>query len=103
MLYFVFNLGSYEGAVRLYHFTNEQLLLKARLECQAARLPEPQTFADAIEHLQQTAFQIEAFGSVETAEQWAATYTGFRAAEVRAELARYQRRHISANGDELAP
>jgi hypothetical protein len=84
-----------DGSAKFYEIADARLLLKVAIETQAACLPMPSTMYDAHEYLRAHCYQLEIFGSVEDAEDWAESYTGFRACEVRAELARYALRRES--------
>lgn len=92
MYYIIFQLGSYQGAVRVMHLPDELLLFKMKLDCNACSYPPPKNAAEALACFKATAFELQSFPTLEDAETWACTYHGFRAEEVRAELRRYRER-----------
>jgi|SRR5579859_5138243 len=85
-----------DGKVKTYELNDFLLLSMVSLEAQAAFLPVPDTTDQAHDYLRSTCFQLEMFETYEHAATWAEAYGGFRAGEVRAELARFiQRRDLS--------
>lgn len=77
------------GSVQVYDLTDRLVLLRATIEARAECLPIPHTMAEALAYLAARCYQLEIFEDMDDARDWAAEYTGFRAGEVRAELARF--------------
>jgi hypothetical protein len=84
-----------DGRVHIYEMTDARLMKKIEVETQAAFLPVPETIDQVHEYLRSTTYQLEIFEDWTQLETWAASYAGFRAGELRAELRRYQMRRAS--------
>src|SRR5579872_1052543 len=87
-----------DGKVKAYELSDYLLLTKITVETHAAFLPIPDTTEEAHDYLRSTCFQLEMFETYEHAASWAASYDGFRAGEVRAELRRFDQRRAQAPG-----
>ncbi len=83
------------GNVQIYELSDRLLLLKTTIQTRAECLPIPQLVEEAHEYMRAACYQLEMFESLDHAEAWAESYAGFRAGEVRAELARFQIRRAS--------
>jgi len=89
MIYFEMNL---DGQVKVYEMSDRLLVLRVALETKAAALPIPSSIDEAHDYLRAGCHQLEMFETAEHAEAWAESFTGFRADEVRKQLARYLER-----------
>jgi hypothetical protein len=90
-----------EGRVNVYDMTERLFLLRAAIEAKAAALPVPTTLQEAQEFRRAGCYQFEMFCELDDADAWADAYSGFRAEEVRKELARFIARR-EAHGGPLA-
>lgn len=92
MIYFELHL---DGQVKVYEMTDRLVTLRVALETKAAALPIPTTPEQAHEYLRAGCHQFEMFSDSDEAEEWADSFTGFRAAEVRKQFARYIERRAA--------
>jgi hypothetical protein len=69
--------------------TDRLLMLRVTLEAKAEALPIPTRIEQAHDYLRAGCLQFEMFAELEDAEAWAESFGGFRAEEVRKQLARY--------------
>jgi len=90
------------GLVKAYELSDELILLKASILARGECVEIPETIDDAIEYIRADCYSLEIFETFEDAEDWADTYTGFRAEEVRAELRRFYLRKQTYVGDHTA-
>ena len=88
-----------DGRVRISEIDDWKLLHKMQIEAEAEFLPVPDTMDEAFDQLQANCFQLEIFETFNHAANWAEHYAGFRAGEVRAEFARFERRREAAQDD----
>ena len=88
-----------DGKVRIYQITDMRLLHKVQIETAASYLPVPETMAEAHDYLRANCFQFEMFDTFAHMANWAEHYGGFRAGEVRAELARLEERRAGRVAD----
>jgi hypothetical protein len=95
MIYFEMQL---DGHVRVYEMSDRLLLLRVALDTKAAALPVPSGIEEAHEYLRACCHELEMFETSDHAEAWAESYNGFRAAEVRKQLARYLARRAEFSG-----
>jgi hypothetical protein len=92
MIYFELNL---DGNVKVYEMTDRLVILRAAIETEARALPVAETIDEAIEYVRACCFHFECFETLEDADLWQSLYSGFRAAEVHKEFARYTKRLIA--------
>lgn len=85
------------GSVQVYNLSDRLVLLRTTIEARAECLPIPHTMAEALAYLEARCYQLEIFEDMAQAQAWANDYSGFRAGEVRAELARFETRQAAYN------
>ena len=83
------------GLVRVFEQSEATVLLRVRLEAEAACEPLPETMDEAHDYMQAACFQFEMFDTFSHAQHWLETYRGFRADEVRAAFARFEARRAT--------
>jgi len=88
-----------DGKVRIYQISDLRLLHRVQIETNAAFLPVPTNMAEVHDYLRADCFQFEMFETFPHMRNWAANYGGFRAGEVRAELARLEMRRAERFAD----
>ncbi|WP_226019392.1 hypothetical protein [Novosphingobium sp. FKTRR1] len=99
MLYIEMQLS---GTVKVYELSDKLVLLKAYVLANGECVNPPETIDDAIEYMKADCYRLEIFECFEDAEDWADTYTSFRAEEVRAELRRFATRRDALTGQACA-
>jgi hypothetical protein len=84
-----------DGKVRVYEMSDKLVLLRVSVDARAECLPVPVLIEQAHDYLRAGCYQFEMFDTLADAEDWAESFHGFRAAEVRAELSRFEVRRAS--------
>jgi hypothetical protein len=84
-----------DGKVRVYEMADRLVLVRVAVDANAQCLPIPRVMSQAHDFIRAGCYQFEMFESLQDAEDWADGYQGFRAAEVRAELDRFEVRRAS--------
>jgi hypothetical protein len=90
-----------DGKVKISFLSDHILMWRVQLEAMASCLPQPGNVADAHEYLRANCFQFEMFETLDHLANWAEHYAGFRAGEVRAELARFEARWVGYYANDL--
>ena len=83
------------GQVLVYDLPDHLVMVRATIMAQAECLPTPESMAEAHDYMRAGCHQMEIFESLAHAEDWAESYSGFRAGEVRAGLTRFQIRRAA--------
>jgi hypothetical protein len=90
------------GQVNFYELSRTQLLTKTTIEAHGGNWPVPLNEESAVAFWRSEREVLERFDTLAAADAWADAYSGFRAGEVRAELARFAARRAQRLAAEAA-